>query len=52
MLLLLSLIIIAQLTYAEIWSATTTNCLWYEHITTDGLSQRIDLRDIRNQLLT
>jgi hypothetical protein len=52
MILLLSLIIIAQLTYAEIWSATTTNCLWYEHTTNDYLNKRIDLRDIRNQLLT
>jgi hypothetical protein len=52
MIFLLIWLIIVQLTTAEIWSTTTTNCLWHEYISNDHLNQRIDLRDIRNQLLT
>jgi hypothetical protein len=43
---------ILELNYADIWSATSTNCLWYEYTSNDYSSKRIDLRDIRNQLLT
>ena len=51
-LLLSSLLTIVQLTYGEIWHATTTNCVWHEYTTNNVLSKRIDLRDIRNQILT
>lgn len=34
------------------WSSTTTNCLWHEYTPNERISKRIDLRDIRNQILT
>ena len=48
--LIISLIIL-QYNDAQIWSTTNINCLWNEQRTNNRLSQRIDLRDIRNQLL-
>jgi hypothetical protein len=41
-----------QLNLADTWSATSTNCLWHEYTSNNYLNRRIDLRDIRNQLLT
>lgn len=49
--LLIILLIIIQCNHAQIWSSTTIHCLWNEHTTNHRLGQRIDLRDIRNQLL-
>jgi len=43
---------ILQLNHADIWSPTSTNCLWHEYTSNDYSSKRIDLRDIRNQILT
>ncbi|UJR36637.1 hypothetical protein I4U23_029356 [Adineta vaga] len=36
----------------DTWSSTSTNCVWHVYTSNDHLSKRIDLRDIRNQLLT
>ncbi|CAF1123858.1 unnamed protein product [Adineta steineri] len=43
---------IVQLTISNTWSTTSTNCVWHEYTANKHLSKRIDLRDIRNQLLT
>ncbi len=43
---------IVYLTNADTWSATSTHCLWHEYTSNNHLSNRIDLRDIRNQILT
>lgn len=51
-LLLLLYLCIVQLTNATAWSPTSTNCLWHEYTSNKHFSKRIDLRDIRNQLLT
>lgn len=38
--------------FVECWTATSTNCIWYDNTPRTSLYRRIDLRDIRNQLLT
>lgn len=48
---LIYLFSIVQLISTDSWSSTTTNCLWHEYTSNDRLSKRIDLRDIRNQVL-
>ncbi len=52
MIFLIYILTIIHLIHADIWSATSTNCLWHEYTPNKYLSKRIDLRDIRNQLLT
>ncbi|CAF2799562.1 unnamed protein product [Rotaria sp. Silwood2] len=44
------LITIVQLTIAEPWTVTSTNCLWHRHTSNNRVASRIDLRDIRNQI--
>lgn len=45
-------IAIVQSVLPDTWSATPTNCVWHQYTSADHVSKRIDLRDIRNQLLT
>ena len=49
---LLIILTIVQLSITDTWSTTSTNCLWHEYAFNDRLSKRIDLRDVRNQLLS
>ncbi|CAF0915460.1 unnamed protein product [Rotaria sp. Silwood1] len=44
------LITIVQLTIADSWTETSTNCLWHKYTSNNRVTTRIDLRDIRNQI--
>ncbi|CAF3630309.1 unnamed protein product [Rotaria socialis] len=47
---LLLLTAIVQQTIADTWTVTPTNCLWHKYTSNNRLPNRIDLRDIRNQI--
>ncbi|CAF1031089.1 unnamed protein product [Adineta ricciae] len=49
---LLSCLSCVHLIIPNTWSSTSTNCVWHFYTSKDHFSKRIDLRDIRNQLLT
>ena len=48
---LLLLLSIIRFIAASQWFATSTNCLWYQYAFNNHSIKRIDLRDIRNQIL-
>lgn len=48
---LLVFAIFIEHSFGDTWTNTTTNCLWNQWTNHRRLSKRIDLRDIRNQVL-